>query len=475
MSVERQAAAALKWTGLAKLCGQIVTWLITLVVIRLLAPEDYGLMALVSVVISLLISLSEMGLGSSVVQAQKLGGGELARVSGIVIALNLLACVLLISAAPLLGLVFREERLIPLVRVASLQFVLSALSTMPQSLVYREMRFKWLAVVDLTAVIAAGLTTLVLAWRGAGVWALVIGSLVQSGVRTALLLRDGFVVPHFALHGMRHHLQFGGAVTVSRLVWQLVYQADVLIAGRFLPESAVGLYSVSLHVATLPMQKIMGVINQVALPAVARLQEDLPRLRARLLEASRLLCFASVGMLWGMSSVAPEFVHVVMGDKWEGAIYPLRIICLVVPLRMLNAVYSTSTVGLGRATVDMRNAATNAVVLPVAFLIGVHWGVNGLATSWALAVPALWLIVFPRVSKAIGISLREVAAAVWSPIVSGGVMYAAVLGVRALTTSWGDVARLPLLVVTGAVVYLGVALGIDGRIRLEIRRLRGAL
>ena len=475
MSIERQTAVALKWTGIAKLGGQVVTWAITLVVLRLLAPADYGLMALVAVVISVFMNISEMGLGSSVVQAQKLGGDELAKVSALVIALNVGACLLLLAAAPLVALAFHEERLTTLVRVASLQFLLSALSTLPQSLAYREMRFKWLALVDLASVVCAGFTTLTLAWNGAGVWALVIGSLVQAGVRTALLLRDGFVRPRFARGGMRRHVEFGGTVTLSRLIWQIVYQCDVLIAGRYLPHASIGLYSVSLHLATLPMQKIMGVVNQVALPAVSRLQTELPRLRTRLLEASRLLTFASVGLLWGLSSVAPEFVRIVMGDQWHDAIYPLRVICLVVPLRMLNAIFSTSTIGLGRAGVDLRNSVVNIVVLPLAFFIGVHWGVNGLATSWAVAVPLLFAIVFPRVSQAIGITLREIADSVWAPVVSGLVMWAAVLGARALTPQLHDAARLLLLVATGGIVYLVVALTIDRRIRPEIQRLVTAL
>src|SRR5262245_3212716 len=134
MSIERQTAVALKWTGIAKLGGQVVTWAITLVVLRLLAPADYGLMALVSVVISVLMNVSEMGLGSSVVQAQQLGRDEVARVNGLVIALNVAACVLLLAGAPLVALAFHEERLVALVRVASLQFLLSALATLPQSL-----------------------------------------------------------------------------------------------------------------------------------------------------------------------------------------------------------------------------------------------------------------------------------------------------------------------------------------------------
>jgi O-antigen/teichoic acid export membrane protein len=293
-------------------------------------------------------------------------------------------------------------------------------------------------------------------------------------VRTVLLLRDGFVRPRFERAGMRHHLQFGGVVAVSRVLWQLIYQCDVLIAGRYLPQAAVGLYSVSLHVATLPMQKIMGVINQVALPAVSKLQTELPRLRARLLEASRLLTFASVGLLWGLSSVAPEFVRVVMGDQWHGAIYPLQVICLVVPLRMLNAIFLTSTIGIGRASVDLRNSFVNVVVLPLAFFIGVHWGVNGLATSWAVAIPLVFAIAFPRVSKALGITLREVIGAVWAPLLSGAVMGGAVMGARALTPQLHDAVRLALLVAVGGVVYLVVSLSVDRRIRPEIRRLVAA-
>jgi len=147
------------------------------------------------------------------------------------------------------------------------------------------------------------------------------------------------------------------------------------------------------------------------------------------------------------------------------------VICLVVPLRMLNAIFSTSTIGLGRAGVDLRNSVVNVVVLPAAFFIGVHWGVNGLATSWAVAVPVLFAIVFPRISRAIGITLREIADSVWAPVVSGLAMWVAVLGARALTPQLHDAARLVLLVATGGIVYLAVALTIDRRIRPEIRRL----
>ena len=105
----------------------------------------------------------------------------------------------------------------------------------------------------------------------------------------------------------------------GRLSWQVVYQSDVLIGARRLGSVDIGAYSVALQLATLPMQRIMGVINQVVLPAVARLQDERDRLRRRLLEGCRILTAFSVPVLWGMSATSPEIVGVALGPKWSGA------------------------------------------------------------------------------------------------------------------------------------------------------------
>ena len=131
-------------------------------------------------------------------------------------------------------------------------------------------------------------------------WALVLGSLAGGGLRAALLLVGGKSVrPVFRLDGIARHLGFGGVFTANRLAWQVLSQSDVLIVGRLLTKEAVGVYSVAVQLATLPMHKIMDVVNQVTFSTVARLQGELPRLRERLLDASRLLTFLSVPVAWG--------------------------------------------------------------------------------------------------------------------------------------------------------------------------------
>jgi O-antigen/teichoic acid export membrane protein len=475
MSVEKQVLAALKWTSLAKLVGQVISWGVTLVVLRLLLPADYGLMALVSMIIAVLGGIAEFGLGSSLVQAPKLERGDLSAITGVVIVLNLGIGVLVALLAPLAAWFFSEPRLALLIQVASLHFALNALGTIPQAMAFRALNFRWLAWVELAAVLSSGLTTLVLAWYGYGVWALLLGSLLQNLIRTALLLRGGMPRPTFRLEGLRRHVTFGGTLAAVNLLTQIVYQSDVFIAGKLLSQQALGLYSVSVHLATLPMQKIMSVINQVTFPAVARLQHERERLRLRMLEATRLLTVFSLPALWGMSAVAPEFVASIMGPKWEGAVFPLQAVCLVVPMRMLNMVYNTAVLGVGDIRVNVVNSVTSAIILPIAFLVGAHWGVQGLAVAWVAAIPFVSFFRLPRMLRIIDIRLSDLVACLRAPVVAGAVMYAAVSLGRLPCETLTPAVRLALLILVGAGAYVGTVLLLDRRIVPDVLRIVRAM
>lgn len=475
MNVERQTVSALKWTGLAKLIGQAVSWAATLVVLRLLAPSDYGLMAIVSVIISLLANIAELGLGASVVQSHRLGPSDVAAVSGVVFALNIAIGVLVVLAAPGVAWFYGKPELSPLIRVASLSFAFYALNTIPQSLAYREMNFRLLALVDLSAVLLSAAIVLGLALYGAGVWALVVGSLSQNLVRTVMLMSRGQPWPAFRFRGVRRYLVFGGVTTLSRLIGQVAFQSDIFLAGRILLPQAIGLYSVSLHLATLPMQKIMGVVNQVAFPAVAKLQHEPERLRLRVLEASRILALFSVATLWGMSSVAPEFVRVAMGDKWLAAVFPLQVICLVMPLRMLRMIFATAALGVGNIRVGMRAAVASVIILPAAFLVGLHWGVNGLALAWVVAVPLVAAVTLPMMLASVRVSGGALLQYLRPSLIGGLSMYAAVAVGRQLVPAWPDPVKLVLLVTFGAGAFLAALLLADRRVFGDLRQVVSAL
>src|SRR5688572_258148 len=311
MSVEHQAIAGLKWGVTAKIATQVVAWSVTILVVRLLQPADYGLMALSAVVLSVFAGIAELGLGASLIQARSLTQHDLARVGGALLLLNLACAGLVAVAAPLFAGFYGDPRLELIIQISTVQFLLSAVVAVPEAIAYRDMRFKRLAAADIGSGFVASIVTLLLALSGAGVWSLVIGNLAGHTARTGVLMHRGAnALPSFRLRGIGQLVRFGGAWSGARFAWHLSYQADVLIAGRFLTEAAVGTYSVAQQLANLPLQKAMEIVNQVAFPAIARLQEDPSRMRKRMLDAIRLLGVGAVPALWGLGAVSPEFVAV---------------------------------------------------------------------------------------------------------------------------------------------------------------------
>jgi O-antigen/teichoic acid export membrane protein len=476
VSFERQAITGLKWSASAKLVTQVVAWAVTVLVIRLLTPADYGLMALSAVVLSILSGIAELGLGASVIQSRDLSETDLRRVAGALLVLNVVCFVAAVISAPLIASVFGHPELEPIVQVAALQLVLNAFAAIPEALAYRHMRFGWLAIIDIATGLTTSAATLGLALTGAGVWALVFGALLGCSVRTVLLLAiGGFVRPSFKIGGIGRLLRFGGAWSGARFAWQLTYQADVLIAGRFLAEEAVGAYSVAVQLANMPLQKVMAIVNQVAFPAIARLQEELPRLRRQLLYGIRLLAFAAVPCLWGLGAVAPELVDVVLGEQWLVVVLPLQLIAIVTPLRMLSTLLATATAGLGRADVELVNTLVSLAVFVGAYLIGVRFGVGGLAAAYVAGSVVSFVLNVPRTLRVVGLSLAEIGAAARGSAFAGALMIAVVTATRLGLADMDESVRLPLLIGIGAAVYVGTQYLLDREIWSEAHKVVTAL
>ena len=185
--VGAKVLSALRWSAATRLVGQVVSWTMTVFVIRLLSPSDYGVLAMAVILPSALYLLNDLGL--DVVLVRRLAPGEEFRrqVFGVVIAVNLLCALILVTAAPLVAAFFSEPTLIPILRVLSLQFLLLVFETLPRARLEQGLDFRSQSLISLGANWLGGLTTLALALTGWGVWALVWGRLVSTATTTLAL------------------------------------------------------------------------------------------------------------------------------------------------------------------------------------------------------------------------------------------------------------------------------------------------
>jgi teichuronic acid exporter len=470
MASEHKAISALKWATAAKLVVQIISWAGTLVVVRLLTPDDYGLMAKASVVCNIASAIAELGLGAAIARWAEVSREELSKLYGISVLFSAGITALVAGSAPLLARLFQEPRLTWPIVVAGLNIIIGAAAIIPSSLATRDLSFKHLAKIEIVAGIATIGLTVLLAAIGWGVWSLVLGTLFGTSIRSALLLAFGERVPPlFSTHGVGEHLKFGLTLVGNRVTYFIVVQSDVLIGSVFLSTSEIGRYAVALQLATLPMTKVMGTINQIALPAMARQQQDMPRLRQSLLKSLGLMSLLAFPMLWGISSVAPELVRVLFGEKWLEAVPPLQLLPLVVPIRMIGGVLFTAGLALGNRKLDLRNTLVNLILLPGGFFVGAHRGLIGLCLAWLVSVPLAYSVFLPALLKFVGLRVRDLAAECGAPAVAAAVMYAAVASVRTLLAGQAPFVGLCALSATGALVYFGVMAALSRRHLLAAR------
>jgi len=455
--------------------SQLLTWVSTLIVARLLTPEDYGLVGMAAIYLGLITLLSEFGLGSAVVTLRELSEDQVAQINGLSLLFGVVSLLLSCAVAIPLGRFFHAPQLPAVVVAMSGAFVITAFKIVPFSLLQRELRFKVLALVEAARALVLAVSMIGFALLGLRYWTLVIGGLLSSTLSTAatlMLRRHRLAWPR--AQSLRDALTFSGHILTGRLTWYAYSNADFLVAGRILGKTALGLYEFGWTLANLPIEKITTLVTQVTPAFFSAVQKDHAALRRYLLRITEALAFVTFPASLGMALVAPDFVPLALGDKWLGAVAPLQLLALSAAFRSVTPLLAHVMNVIGESRLGMRYGVVCAVVLPAAFYFcGERWGTVGLAAVWVLVYPLLMLPAYHRVLKKIELATRTYFAAMWPALSVSLLMGVAVVAVRAVAGPyWSRGMRLGAEVGVGAVVYLGMCVMLH---RERIRAFRSAL
>ena len=407
-NLKKKVITSFYWlTGVTWL-GQIFSWAVTLIVIRLLTPEDYGLLSMATVLIGFLAILSELGLGAAIIQKKEITEDELKKIFGCVIVVGFFLCGAVWCVAPLVAKFFKEPRVIPVMGLLSFNFILLSFYFLPQSLLQRNINYKRVSIIDLTSIVCSSAVTLLLAWKSYGAWALVWGMICVHLVKAVLYNFDQNLryYPVFSLRGIRSMLLFGGHISFSRMIWYFYSQADVVIAGRVFGKGQLGVYSVALQLVSIPLVKIGGIAHQLGLPAFSQIQDNLPAVQKNFLKITKVLNLVSFPLYLGVASVVDVVLPVLLGDKWIESIVFIQILCLVMPLRFLSTLFAPVVSAIGRPDVHTGNMIIAIIIMPVGFFVGCRWGLIGLCLAWVVAFPIFFLISVGRILKVLRLPLR---------------------------------------------------------------------
>ena len=467
MQIHDKLVAGLRSFASLRLITQITSWLGTVYVVRHLDSAAFGQFGVTLVVFNYLSMTYDGSLVEALVQRPPADREERRAIFTVLVGIGILLAAATALASGGIARWVGDAAVGPLVVGVAFALALTSFSVLPQAALARQMDFRRLAVAGALQALAVTATTVTLAWRGAGAWALVGGQIVGAAVRVTLLNRawPSLLRPTRKIASALRYLRFGGLLFVDNLLWRWYTSLDTLLLGRWSGTAQLGFYSLAQQVAELPLEKISTVVNDVSLPAYAELREDRAASARLLLETMRTQATIGFAIFWGLAAVAPVAVPVLFGRRWDDAVFPLAALAAVAPIRLIGSVETPAMTGLGRPGVLVRTKLIIAPVMTVALLLACRAaGIRGAALAWLCVFPVGYLIAFRFVLRAADLSFRELGRVTRGSVAAAAAMAVVVTGWCRLGPQLGFAPWMTLIsaIGVGAVTY-GLALRLIDR------------
>ncbi len=475
-TLDRSLMTGVAWSGAARAVAQAFSWSVFVVVARVLTPADFGVSAAASTAVGLIGLLTEFGLGVAIVSKSDLTSRDISQLAGVGVIGAIIAWVAATALAIPMASALRLPELRLVLPVLGISIGLGAMIAVPTSLLRKQLRFKTLSVLEMLRAFAAAAALLTLALSGAGYWSFVLSEVLAGLVMLGLLAYNAPVrIMKPVWSEIASSLKFSRDVLVSRFAWYAYTNADFAIVSRVLGKAALGAYSMAWTLVTLPNEKIATLIFSVTPSIFARVQFDDAEFRRYVLLLLEGLSALLFPICAGLALVAPEFVPIVLGDKWTSSIPIVQSLAAFAVFRAVSPLGAQVLVSRGRTRAAMWYSIAGLAVLPTAFWFGARWGTIGVGLVWTVVYPPLVALQLRAAGNEIGLPLRTMLASLAPSLIGTVLMTLTVWFLREYLVGANvpPVWRLIACSVAGAAVYAGwLALTARERMKQAYRVIR---
>jgi PST family polysaccharide transporter len=384
-------------SGLITAAAQGVQFFLNLayimVLARLLTPQAFGLVAMVSIVMDFLRIFQDPGLSTATVQRQQITHAQVSNLFWVNVSVGGVTTLLVAASAPAIAWFYREPQLVGITLALSITFLLSSSAVQHIALLNRQMRFGMIAMINVVSLLTAYLTGIGMALRGYGYWALVGASVIQAAVALVMALSISRWRPRLPSRSTETLglLSFGANITAGTLMYSVARSVDSLLIGRFFGAAAVGLYSRGSILLMRPVQQFINPINAVLVPALSRIQDQHDRYRQTFLqvfETVALMTFLFTGLSLALSR---PLTLAVLGPKWEAAAVIFAAFTLAALSYPLMTAFTWLLASQGRGKDWVVNNAIVSSITVCSFLVGLPFGPAGVAISYSISCVLLQL------------------------------------------------------------------------------------
>lgn len=382
-SIKDKTLSGVKWTALEQFSTQAITFVLSIILARLLDPTDYGTIGVLSIFMAVSGTFIDSGFGQALIRKTDCKEEDYSTILYFNMAVSLLCYIILFICSPLIASFFNIPILSSIVKVYCLTLVINAIGTVPRTRLTKNLEFKSIAKINVLSTIFSGVIGVTLAYAGLGVWALVWQA-VLSGIFSNIIL---WIVSKwtptkvFSKQSFKEMFGFGSKLLAGGLIWQIYSNITPIIIGKFFSAKDLGLYSRGTNIAQLPASIIFGILSKVTFPILAKLQDNKERLiyiYRKYIKLSSMLIMFSLLLL---AALAKPVVLILLTDKWASCIIFLQLYAISILTDHVDKLNLNLLIVVGRSDLHLKLEVYKRLISLSILLASVPFGVIGICIS----------------------------------------------------------------------------------------------
>lgn len=339
-SLKDKTVKGVGWSAIDNIVGHSVTFIVSVVLARILSPEHYGLIGIIAIFTAVCQTLINAGFTTALIRKKDANDDDYNTVFIVNLVMSILLYAVIFLCAPFIADFFHNEELIPLTRVSSLSMIIGALAMVQQTRLTKRIDFKSQTKITITASVCSGVIGIFMALLGFGVWALVAQTLTSQMIRTSLLWKVNKWIPrlHFSSKSFHELFGFGWKMMASSIldtVWKELYQ---VVVGRFYSPATLGQYTRAKDFSRIFSQNLTSVIQRVTYPVLSNIQDDKERMVRAYRKMIKTTMYITAISMFFLGAISEPLLYCLIGPKWHEAALYLPLICISGSLYPLHAI-----------------------------------------------------------------------------------------------------------------------------------------
>jgi PST family polysaccharide transporter len=460
------AARGVFWAGGGQAARQVIGVCTAIILARLLSPEEFGLIAMAYVAIEFGNIFADVGIGTAIVQQRDADPVAWSSAFWINLVTGGVLCALIAAAAPAIAAFYSEPRLTWLIVALALSLLVSALQALPRAILHRAMQFDRIAQSEVAGSIVGSGVAIVMATNGFAVWSLVAQPMVTAIVTFLLSWIASGWMPRTSFHwqAVRPYVHFSLPLLGADILQFFTKNTDRVLIGRFLGGVPLGIYGLATQIMLYPMANVSAVVGRVLFPVFSRMQEEHGRLRDAYVKVTSAVAGITFPAMLGLFAVVDDFVAAVFGADWAPMAPILKVLCWVGLTHSITGTLTNIYLSTGNTSILWRLGLIATPLTIVGYIVGLQWGVVGVAVGYAVTSYALLYLKLRMAFRLIDLPMGRFLWELRGPFGTALAMAAGVMLVQAGLDEVAIVAplaRLAISIAAGVGLYVTLNLALN--------------